>query len=134
MSQQFPDNSGGRAGSDSWLTFGIRSGESRWDNSIVDSASGTVTFLFTDIEGSTRLWQFDEGTMRIALAAARRSVAIGHSELGGTVFSTMGDGMAAAFPSAVAAVAAAVEVQTRLHTEPWATSRAHSSADRAPFR
>ena len=32
-------------------------------------SSGTVTFLFTDIEGSTRLWQADETTMRSALSA-----------------------------------------------------------------
>jgi predicted ATPase/class 3 adenylate cyclase len=88
----------------------------------VDSASGTVTFLFTDIEGSTRLWQFDEGTMRIALARHDEVLQSVIRELGGTVFSTMGDGMAAAFPGAVAAVAAAVAVQTRLHAEPWATA------------
>ena len=38
-----------------------------WQAGTVTVPSGTVTFLFTDIEGSTRLWQQDEAAMRAAL-------------------------------------------------------------------
>src|SRR6516225_2474036 len=84
---------------------------------------GTVTFLFTDIEGSTRLWQEDEAAMRQAVARhdqLLRDVVAGH---GGVVFSTMGDGLAAAFQTASAAVACAVETQGVLHRESWGTLR-----------
>ncbi len=84
--------------------------------------SGTVTFLFTDIEGSTRLWQQDGAAMRDALSrhdAIVRAAIEGH---GGYVFSTGGDGFAAAFARADEAVGAAVESQIRLAAEPWAES------------
>ena len=64
--------------------------------------SGTVTFLFTDIEGSTRLWQQDEEAMRAAMSRHDELLRSVIAEHGGTVFSTMGDGVAAAFPSASA--------------------------------
>ena len=60
----------------------------------VGAPSGTVTFLFTDIEGSTRLWQQDEEAMRAALErhdSILRSAIDGHD---GYVFSTGGDGFA----------------------------------------
>jgi len=69
----------------------------------VAAPSGTVTFLFTDIEGSTRLWQEDEHSMSAAVARhdeLLREVVTGH---GGEVFATMGDGLAVAFPSASSA-------------------------------
>jgi len=78
-----------------------------------------VTFLFTDIEGSTRLWQQDEAAMRAALErhdSILRSAIDGH---GGYVFSTGGDGFAAAFARAGEAVAAAVAAQSALAVEPW---------------
>src|SRR5580658_10455228 len=76
--------------------------------------SGTVTFLFTDIEGSTRLWEADPDAMRVALAAhdaVLRSAIEGH---GGWLFKHTGDGVCAAFSSAPEAVAAAVDAQRRL--------------------
>src|SRR5215470_7602235 len=84
---------------------------------------GTVTFLFTDIEGSTRLWQEDEASMRQAVARhdqLLRAVVAGH---GGVVFSTMGDGLAAAFQTASAAIACAVEAQAAISRESWGTER-----------
>jgi len=83
----------------------------------VGAPSGTVTFLFTDIEGSTRLWQQDEAAMRSALErhdAILRSAMDGH---GGYVFSTGGDGFGAAFARAGVAVGAAVEAQMALSAE-----------------
>ena len=75
---------------------------------------GTVTFLFTDIEGSTERWQRDEVAMSAALAihdAIIRSVVDTH---GGVVFKHTGDGVCAVFTSAPAAVAAAIDVQQQL--------------------
>ena len=76
--------------------------------------SGTVTFMFTDIEGSTQRWQHDDHAMSDALAAhdhTIRSVVDRHS---GTVFKHTGDGVCAVFTSAPAAVAAAVDAQAQL--------------------
>ncbi len=85
--------------------------------------SGTVTFLFTDIEGSTRLYQEDEDMMAAAVARHNELLDAVIAEHSGTVFSTMGDGKAAAFGSASAAVGAAVDLQRRLDVERWPTSR-----------
>ena len=76
--------------------------------------TGTVTFLFTDIEASTPRWESDAGAMAAAPAAhdeVLRSAIAGH---GGFVFKHTGDGVCAAFGSAPEAVAAAVEAQRRL--------------------
>jgi class 3 adenylate cyclase len=78
-----------------------------------------VTFLFTDIEGSTRLWQEDEPSMGKALARHDQLLDEVIADHDGVVFSTMGDGVAAAFQSASAAVACVVEAQRRLDREPW---------------
>jgi predicted ATPase/class 3 adenylate cyclase len=80
--------------------------------------TGTVTFLFTDIEGSTRLWEDRPDDMRAALAehdALLRDVFAAH---GGYVFSTGGDGFAVAFGNARDAVEAAVQAQTALAGHP----------------
>ena len=76
--------------------------------------SGVVTFLFTDIEGSTSRWEKDAGVMRAALAAhdvVLRSAVEGHR---GVVFKHTGDGMCAAFASPTSAVQAAVSAQREL--------------------
>jgi predicted ATPase/class 3 adenylate cyclase len=86
---------------------------------MVEVPTGTVTFLFTDIEGSTRLWEDHQDAMKDALArhdAILRESVDGHD---GVVFSTMGDGMAAAFASAPDAVKAVLDAQRRLGTEVW---------------
>jgi predicted ATPase/class 3 adenylate cyclase len=78
-----------------------------------------VTFLFTDVEGSTRLWDESPEAMRSALGRhdqILRSVIEGH---GGHVFSTAGDAFAAAFWTPGDAVAAAVDAQQRLVAERW---------------
>ena len=86
------------------------------------ATSGTVTFLFTDIEGSTRLWQENEEAMRVALSRHDELLRRALAERGGTVFSTMGDGLAAAFGSAIEAVATARAAQQLLDAEPWPTA------------
>ena len=76
--------------------------------------SGVVTFLFTDIEGSTRRWEADADAMRAALAAHDKVLRSAIEANDGFVFSHTGDGMAAAFPSPVSAVAAAIDAQREL--------------------
>ncbi len=76
--------------------------------------SGVVTFLFTDIEGSTRRWEADAESMRAALLAhdeVLRSAIEAHE---GFLFSHTGDGVVAAFASPKAAVDAAVTAQRGL--------------------
>jgi len=73
-----------------------------------------VTFLFTDIEGSTRRWEADADAMRAALAAHDKVLRSAIEANDGFVFSHTGDGMAAAFPSPVSAVAAAIDAQREL--------------------
>src|SRR5271156_1732132 len=76
--------------------------------------SGVVTFLFTDVEGSTRRWEADAEGMRAALAAhdeMLRSAIEGH---GGFLFKHTGDGVCAAFASPTSAVDAAVDAQRAL--------------------
>jgi predicted ATPase len=73
-----------------------------------------VTFLFTDIEGSTRRWEADADAMRAALLAhdeVLRTVIEAH---GGFLFSHTGDGVVAAFASPMSAVKAAVAAQRSL--------------------
>ena len=78
-----------------------------------DPPTGVVTFLFTDIEGSTRRWEADADAMRAELAA-RRSITRGDRGVRGFVFEHTGDGMCAAFASPRSAVDAAVAAQRRL--------------------
>ena len=66
-------------------------------------------FLFTDIEGSTRLWEERPDEMRAALAEHDALVRSAIEAHGGYVFSTGGDGFAAAFSRAHDAIDAAVE-------------------------
>src|ERR1700758_3004472 len=76
--------------------------------------SGVVTFLFTDVEGSTRRWEADAEGMRVALAAhdeVLRGAIEGH---GGFIFKHTGDGVCAAFASPRSAVDAAVAAQRAL--------------------
>ena len=76
--------------------------------------SGVVTFLFTDVEGSTRRWEADPDGMRAALAA-HDEVLRGEIEArGGFTFKHTGDGVCAAFASPKRAVDAAVAAQQKL--------------------
>ena len=71
--------------------------------------TGVVTFLFTDVEGSTALWASDDQAMAASLAVhddILREVVATHD---GYVFTTAGDSFAVAFQSATAGVSAAVD-------------------------
>jgi predicted ATPase/class 3 adenylate cyclase len=80
---------------------------------------GTVTFLFTDLEGSTRRWEAHPAEMRDALARHDTIVRGAVESHGGVVFSAMGDGMAAVFASARDAVRAVLAAQQGLAAEEW---------------
>jgi class 3 adenylate cyclase len=85
----------------------------------VGAPSGTVTFLFTDIEGSTRLWEHEPEAMRAALARHDVIVRGAIEAHGGYVFATGGDGFAAAFARPPDAIAAAESAQATLREEAW---------------
>src|SRR5580700_4357093 len=76
--------------------------------------SGVVTFLFTDVEGSTRRWEADADGMRVALAAHDQVLRKAIEAHGGWLFKHTGDGVCAAFASPKSAVDAAVAAQLQL--------------------
>jgi class 3 adenylate cyclase len=76
--------------------------------------SGVVTFLFTDVEGSTRRWEADAEGMRAALAAHDEVLHEAIERHGGWLFKHTGDGVCAAFASPRSAVDAAVGAQRAL--------------------
>jgi WD40 repeat protein/class 3 adenylate cyclase len=81
---------------------------------VAELPTGTVTFLFTDIEGSTRLWEQDPATMREALARHDAALHGVIERYEGFVFKTIGDAFCAAFPNPQDAVQAAMEAQRAL--------------------
>jgi predicted ATPase/class 3 adenylate cyclase len=91
--------------------------------SMVDSGtigpSGTVTFLFTDVENSTALWDRYPSLMPEVLMRHDAAVRDAITLHGGHTFTATGDGFGAAFASAPEAVAAAVDAQRSLDSESW---------------
>ncbi|MGH2372157.1 MAG: ATP-binding protein [bacterium] len=87
---------------------------------MVSPPTGTVTFLFTDIEGSTRLLQGlgDAGYAEL-LALHRERLRSAFTAAGGHEIETQGDGFLIAFQSARRAVAAALDAQRALDAHPW---------------
>ena len=79
--------------------------------------SGTVTFLFTDVEGSTRLWEQHPEAMRPALARHDEILRDAVAEHQGRVVKTTGDGIHAVFATAHDALDAAVLMQLGLGAE-----------------
>ena len=81
---------------------------------------GTVTFLFTDIEGSTALWEQDRAAMAAAVdAPAGHPAAASSTAHHGVLYKTIGDGTQAAFGTAEDALRAAVASQRALLAEDW---------------
>ena len=81
--------------------------------------TGTVTFLFTDIEGSTQRWDEFPDAMRAALERHDTLMRVAVAGQGGYVFKTVGDAFCAAFATAGAGVTAAIEAQRILAAEDW---------------
>jgi TolB-like protein/class 3 adenylate cyclase/tetratricopeptide (TPR) repeat protein len=81
--------------------------------------TGTVTFLFTDISGSTRLWENHPDAMRVALARHDTLLERAISAAGGRVFKRGGDSFCAVFSRASDGLTAALAAQRALHAECW---------------
>lgn len=84
-----------------------------------DLPSGTVTFLFTDIAGSTQRWERDAEAMRAILTRHDALLGAAIDGHGGAVFKTVGDAFYAAFINASAALDAALAAQRALFAEEW---------------
>jgi predicted ATPase/class 3 adenylate cyclase len=102
-------------------TAGHGGAVSRGEPEAVDVPAGTVTFLLTDIEGSTRLWESVPAAMEVALERHNRLLSGLIGDHGGVVVTSRGEGDSffAVFPSAVAAVEAAGACQLALQQEAW---------------
>jgi class 3 adenylate cyclase len=81
--------------------------------------TGTVTFLFTDVEGSTRLWETARSAMSAAIERHDTLLRSAVETQGGYVFSTSGDGYAVAFARAGDAIVAATNAKAALAAEAW---------------
>ncbi|MEQ1859326.1 MAG: tetratricopeptide repeat protein [Chthoniobacteraceae bacterium] len=81
------------------------------------------TFVFTDIEGSSRLWEESPELMAQALARHDTLLHDIFSTLGGDVFKTMGDSVLVAFDDSAPALHGAIQAQRALAAEDWETSR-----------
>lgn len=84
------------------------------------TATRTLAFLFTDIEGSTRLWERHPDGMRAALARHDRLLVSAVSDARGQVVKTTGDGIMAVFDTARDGVAACLAAQQGLFEADWA--------------
>jgi predicted ATPase/class 3 adenylate cyclase len=86
---------------------------------MAEMPSGTVTFLFTDVENSSSLWERDGTAMMSALARHVSLLREAVDAHGGVLYKTVGDGTQSAFPTAPAAISAALTAQSALLAEPW---------------
>ena len=91
---------------------------------MLEAPTGTVTFLFTDIEGSTKMWEQNPPAMQAALARHDEILRDAIEEKEGYVFKTVGDAFCAAFPTALDALEAALSAQRSLSAEEWYRTRA----------
>jgi predicted ATPase/class 3 adenylate cyclase len=92
-------------------------------NRVAAIPSGTITLLFTDVEGSTRLWEAEPEAMARALRRHDELLRAAIGPAGGFVFKTVGDAFCAAFVTPRAALDAALVAQRALAAEPWPTGR-----------
>jgi predicted ATPase/class 3 adenylate cyclase len=81
--------------------------------------TGTITFLFTDVEGSTKLWERNPEAMSKALSHHDELIRNAFEAHDGFVFKTVGDAFYAAFSTAAEAVEAAIDAQRSLLSEEW---------------
>src|SRR5690242_15120449 len=91
-----------------------------WSSALPSAASTrmeTVVFLFTDIEGSTALWETVPDAMRLALARHDAIVQEQVTAQGGLVLKTAGDAFYTVFPDVSSALACAIAIQRTLADE-----------------
>jgi predicted ATPase/class 3 adenylate cyclase len=86
---------------------------------MADLPTGTVTFLFTDVEGSTKLWEKNPKSMQVALIRHDAILWEAIEDHGGFVFKTVGDAFCAAFPTALGALQSGLAAQRALFSETW---------------
>jgi class 3 adenylate cyclase len=86
---------------------------------VTELPTGVVTFVFTDIESSTRLWEQYPQAMRAALTCHNAILRHAIETHDGVIFGTAGDAFYAAFSDAPAALAAALAAQRALCAQPW---------------
>jgi class 3 adenylate cyclase len=86
---------------------------------MADLPSGIVTFLFTDVEGSTRLWESDSGAMRAAVSRHDDLLRSAVQDHHGFLYKHLGDAVQAAFITPTDALSAAVTAQRALADECW---------------
>jgi predicted ATPase/class 3 adenylate cyclase len=89
---------------------------------VASPPTGTLTFLFTDIEGSTKLWEKNAQAMQAALTRHDELLRSSIEDHGGYVFKTVGDAFCCAFRTAPDALKAALEIQRRLLSSEWEES------------
>src|SRR5512133_2264877 len=87
--------------------------------------SGTVTFLFTDIEGSTQLAQKFTGDLPILLARHKELLKQAFDLHHGYIFQVVGDSFSVAFHTATDALNAGTDAQRRLQNEAWSPTPVH---------
>ncbi len=87
---------------------------------MADLSSGTLTFLFTDLEGSTRLWEAHPEAMQGALARHDEILRAAVGANGGQIVKSTGDGVHAVFVGAEGALLAAHDAQVALDAAEWA--------------
>src|SRR5215210_6779900 len=103
--------------------YSVLSREAKEDHRVMASPpTGTLTFLFTDIEGSTKIWEHNAPAMQASLARHDELLKLAIEEHGGYVFKTVGDAFCAVFPTASDALEAASEIQRRLLLSEWEQS------------
>jgi predicted ATPase/class 3 adenylate cyclase len=91
----------------------------RFQPEMASSETTTLTFLFTDLEGSTRLWQQHPEAMKNALSRHDELVRAAIEGCQGQVIKTTGDGFHAAFDSAQNSLSACIRTQRSLLAENW---------------
>ena len=96
-----------------WMASEVRQSE------VTGTHLHLATFLFTDIEGSARLWENAPDRMKVALQRHHQILQEAITSTGGMVFQIMGDAFCAAFPTVLSAVSAARNAQQELHREQW---------------
>src|SRR5215213_9037749 len=100
--------------------YSVLSREAKEDHRVMASPpTGTLTFLFTDIEGSTRLWEHDAPAMQAALVRHDEILRRAIEGDGGYIFKTVSDAFCSAFSTAPDALEAALEAQRGLLSSEW---------------
>jgi class 3 adenylate cyclase len=84
-----------------------------------ETVTAQLTFLFTDIEASTRGWEHHPEDMSAALARHDEVIQQAVNDEGGKVFKHTGDGICAVFSTAPAALGAALAAQASLQCDEW---------------